>query len=110
MDSKTTQAVIGGLIIVGAIIGGFTWLKTSHISPSDARSYGRECTDWISKNYGDGRKSEVFDSWKKRGNIVFEVGVPKEDNPSMASMYLCVVDPSKGTIMKPSAFDQSWNK
>lgn len=109
MADNTAQTVAGIAVIIAAV-AGFVWFQSNHISSSDASSYGDECSTWISKNYGDGRTAKVFDSWKKRGNMVFEIGVTQADNPSMASMYLCVVDPSKGTMMKPSAFDQSWSK
>ena len=109
MANNTAQTVVG-IAIIAAAVAGFAWFQSNHISPGDASSYGDECSTWISKNYGDGRTARVFGSWKKRGNMVFEIGVTQADNPSMASMYLCVVDPSKGTMMKPSAFDQSWNK
>lgn len=96
------------LIIIGAsIISFMAWAYFFYVSPESAKTYGKACTDWLSAEVGHGRPAQILDQWKRRGRIVFEVAIQK-DTGSSASVYLCVVDPASGTMLKPGAFDPSW--
>lgn len=104
MQPSTRNWIIGG----GIAIAAAAWYISSFVTSADVRTYGSQCRDWISKDIADGAATSLGDHWKKRGKLVFEVLVPKKDKGSY-SVYLCVVDKTKGTMVKPSAFDTSWD-
>ena len=104
MDPSTRNYLIGaGSILAAAAL----WYFTTHISTADALRYGEQCKKWISKEFEEGGETLVGGHWKKKGKMVFEILAPKVGTNS-SSLYLCVVDKSKGTMLKPSAFDASW--
>lgn len=103
MTPSTRNALIAAPVIFGAAF----WFSTSYVSSADVGRYGAECKKWISTDFADGADARIGDHWKKRGNLVFEVLVADADKSS-ASIFLCVVDTTKGTMRKPSAFDTSW--
>jgi hypothetical protein len=99
------------VVLVGLAL--LVWFKPdvslSKYSEADVKRYGVECGNWIGDEYGNGQPARVSDVWNKGENLVFEVLVPKESSTS-SSVFLCVVDPAKGSMIKPSAFDNSWNR
>ena len=74
-----------------------------------------ECQEFIKKNAphigGAGlMESTVFDSYKKNGNLVVEVGYKQGDGDTYRTR-LCIIDSDKGTISSPSIFNESeWRK
>ncbi|MDF3606340.1 hypothetical protein PE067_09430 [Paracoccus sp. DMF-8] len=104
---KSAAKFAAAVVVVGAM--AFWWTQSSPIRSSEKSSYGKECEQWIAKRFADGERTRITDSWRKRGSPVFEIAVYDADK-SYYSTYLCVVDKKKGTMKKPSVFDQSWKK
>lgn len=101
--TKLDKWLVGWLIFAGIAAVWWIWF---HVSSADYGRYGPQCADWLSEKFGDGRKPRVIDAWKRKGRIVFEIAIPKQDGD--ASIMLCVIDKASGTMIKPSLFDQSW--
>jgi hypothetical protein len=102
------QAWLGLAALVAIIGGGYWFTQNGPIRATEKNIYGPQCTKWISEKFNSGRQSAVYDSWKKNGKLVFQIATANaEDN--RASLQLCVIDLSKGTMEKPSIFDRSWN-
>lgn len=72
------------------------------------------CEDFITKEMGGEYKIEthIFDVYKKKGNLVAEVGYrDKYKSEDSYSVRLCVVDQEKGYISSPSPLnDTEWAK
>lgn len=111
MSANNNTQVIGAgvlaIVVVAAIVG---YSRVGPVSGSDHRFYGDQCADWISAEFADDKPAEAFDSWKRRGQIVFAVAYDSRSGDSR-SIQLCVVDKGTGSMMKPSAFNTSqWRR
>lgn len=95
-----------GAFAVGAAAIWY-FVQMGPVTAADKARYEPECERWISEEFGEGQRSRVVGSWKKRGMPVFEVFTPRGEGTS-GSLHLCVVDKTRGVMTKPSAFDRSW--
>lgn len=102
-----TKRVAVMIFAVCAIIVGAVAYIYRPVSWSDRVDYGIPCQDWIRAEFNDGRSTSIRDAWRKRGHLVFEILAARESG-NVASVYLCVINPKTGDLLKPSAFDTSW--
>jgi hypothetical protein len=101
---------LGAIAIVVGIVTALAFLAFYRpVSASEQASYGTQCARWIGEEFGEGARGTIIDSWRKRGDLVFVIAVPDRRN-SYSQILPCVVSPSTGSMVKPSAFDQSWRK
>lgn len=97
------------ILILLAFITGCTG-----ISDEEKTFVSSTCGDFIMKEMGGEYKIEthIFDVYKKKGNLVAEVGYrDKYKSDDSYSVRLCVIDKEKGSISSPSPLnDTEWAK
>lgn len=85
-------------------------------SSSEYTEAETECERFVKDNFGKhfGDDTEVFDTYRKRGKIVVEVGyreAPRSQDRTSYSLTLCVYDAQERTVMLPGAFNmEAWRK
>jgi len=100
-------AIGSAIIVIVLVIGRMNYHPDKAFDARfDAARDG--CAKWIGKEYGNGQPAIMQDAWSKNRRLVFQMSVP--DTATKSTLYLCVVDTERGTMIKPSAFDQSWNR
>jgi hypothetical protein len=104
MDRQTRNTLLASAAV---LIGAAAYWHFIFISAADAKTYRRICEEWIAKEFNDNRATEAGKPWKRRGKIVFEVLATRNEGTAK-DVFLCVVDPAAGTLMKPSMLDASW--
>jgi len=100
--------------------GTFTLISSCGGSPSkeELKIAEKACIDLIDDSIGiftDNKNGpKIFDSYKKKGKIVLEVGykvVKYKGSKEPYSVRLCVVDMEKGTVALPSVLEYSeWRR
>ncbi len=86
----------------------------TEISDEEKTFASSNCGDFIMKEMGGKYEIEthIFDIYKKKGNLVVEVGYRnKYKSDDSYSLRLCVIDKEKGYISSPSPLkDTEWAK
>jgi hypothetical protein len=90
----------------------FLLISCSGPSKEEVEIAGQACQTFIAENMGvPEENTKVFDSWKKKGAVVIDVGYKRYYSDDSYSMRLCVYDSKKGTISSPSPLNQGqWEK
>lgn len=94
------KVILAGLI---ALAFWIYWRGAVYIPPDRQAQLGAACIKWMETEIVPGYRARIIESWRKSGHIVFRIGV-SEAGSSTGQVFLCVVDPATGDMLKPGAF------
>lgn len=81
-------------------VGYWLFFMGPHVSYSERERLGEACRVWMSERFADGAATRLGPDWNKRGRIVYEVRIARQDGGWTPE--LCVVDVDEGTMLRPS--------
>lgn len=72
-------------------------LTANTTTESERENYGKACVDWLKENKSEDG-FQLGRSWKKHGQLVFEVLPPQEENGKNGETLICTVDVQSGVM------------